>query len=158
MRKKVLHRNSISRHHVEKPGKTQIPRISAATALFVLVLAVVTGVLPCAGEGIMTLDKNDNGRKIRIAAGETFRVELEHAGATGYSWEIRDLDTQYLEVLETETRENPLAEGVTGAPVTRTWVLKAKKAKTIELKILLNRPWEKNQAPADTYTIILEIF
>lgn len=106
---------------------------------------------------MITLNIQDNAKKIRIASGDIFRVELEQAGASGYTWEIQNLDADHLQVLETKTLETPGPEDFTGAPVNRIWIFKATMPGITELRICHYRPWEGIQNASHTFLLKIEI-
>ena len=95
------------------------------------------------------ITKEDNGKEIAVPEGEIFEVRLEHAGGTGYLWQIVEPDETHLRVLE--STEIPLKEGrIVGGPLLKTWKIKAVKAGHTDLKILLYRPWEGTGKAADS--------
>ena len=72
------------------------------------------------------ITKQDNGKEIAVPEGEVFEVRLEHAGGTGYLWQIVEPDETHLKVLE--STEIPLKEGrIVGGPLLKTWKIKAMK-------------------------------
>jgi len=84
-------------------------------------------------------------------------MELEEKGATGYLWELDELDNKYFEVIKIETR-SIAKEGITGAPVTKVWQLKTKQPGKTTLKMFYYRPWEGKQKAVDAFNIKVEIF
>jgi predicted secreted protein len=108
------------------------------------------------GAETVTVDKTFHGREIKVRAGATIRVQFEQAGATGYEWQVRDLDGEFFEVLTVRT-EGPSASEVTGAPVTKVWVIKAKKAGRSQLKFVYYRSWEGEQSEADAFELKVRI-
>jgi predicted secreted protein len=107
---------------------------------------------------MVIVNKASNGREIMVATGDTVRVELEQAGAAGYTWEIQDLDTEYFEVLKTETIGRPEPEDFVGAPVIRRWLLLAKKEGRVKLRFLHYRPWEGKENAVETFVLKVQIF
>ncbi len=76
----------------------ELPRIFL---LIVLVLLLFAGLASAQGPGPKTvvITKEDNGKEIAVPKGAIFEVRLEHAGGTGYLWEIVEPDETHLKVL-----------------------------------------------------------
>lgn len=126
----------------------ELPRIFI---LIVLVLFLFAGLASAQGPGPKTvvIAKEDNGKEIAVPKGAIFEVRLEHAGGTGYLWEIVEPDETHLRVLG--STEVPLKnERMLGGPLLKTWKIKALKVGQADLKILLYRPWEGTEKAADS--------
>jgi predicted secreted protein len=103
------------------------------------------------------VNKDFNGKAIKIRTGDTVRVELSEAGATGYSWEIKDLDREHFEVVGTKTEAKKTAGNLVGAPVLKIWLIRAKAAGSAGLKFLYYRPWEGDKSAIDQFAIQVQI-
>ncbi len=125
--------------HLEGKWRHRV-KISEAVA-FALAFCLIIGFSSICCSGMEIFKETDNGREITVRPGEVIRIELEQAGATGYVWEPHDLDTQYFEVLGTETRAAVKPE-MTGLPVIKIWSIRALKEGKSELKFFYYRPWE----------------
>jgi predicted secreted protein len=102
------------------------------------------------------LTKDNNGNEITLSPADIFEVRLKQPGATGYLWQVVDLDQAHLLVLE--TKETPLKEGrIVGAPLLKIWKIKALKAGQTDLKILLYRPWEGTARAAESFEVRINI-
>jgi predicted secreted protein len=133
----------------------EIPRIFL---LIVFVLLLFAGFASAQGPGPKTvvITKEDNGKQIVVHEGAIFEVHLEHAGGTGYLWEIVEPDEMHLRVLE--SNEIPLKEGrIVGGPLLKTWKIKAVKVGQADLKVLLYRPWEGTEKAADSLHVKIQI-
>ena len=108
-------------------------------------------------EEVVAIDKRFNGREIKVVAGNMIRIELEQAGATGYTWEINNLDTKHFEVVSAKTPEPPEKTEIVGAPVKKTWFIRTKEKGKSELKFNLFRPWEGQEKSADTFVVKVRI-
>lgn len=104
----------------------------------------------------MKLSKQDNGREITIGVGNIIEIQLERSGGTGYEWY---LDNSYNECLErvSESTEALSGEGRVGAPVMRTWKLKAVKKGVTVVSLRLYRVWEGKEKAVDFFTIRVKI-
>jgi predicted secreted protein len=132
--------------------------MASAIFLFTLGTLLLTGSSSGQEAEMITVTLSDHGKTIQIASGSRFRVQLEQAGASGYTWEIQNLDTSHLEVLETKMQEAPEPGDFTGASVGKTWVMKAKKAGCAELRICHYRPWEGIQSAIQTLILKIDIY
>jgi predicted secreted protein len=92
-----------------------------------------------------------------VSAGSTVQIELEQAGATGYTWELRGLDADYFEVLSVKTREPQITGDIVGAPILKTFVVRAKKKGMSDLNFLNFRPWEGESKAVDRVLVKVRI-
>jgi predicted secreted protein len=127
-----------------------------ATAL-VLVFSLILSLPYSYGSETVILSKDFNGREIKVRAGSTIQVELEQAGATGYTWELQGLDADYFEVLGVKTPEPKVAGDMAGAPILKTWVILVKKKGMSELKFVYYRPWEGEDKAAEAFVVKVRI-
>jgi predicted secreted protein len=105
----------------------------------------------------MVVDKTFNGREIKAKSGAMIRVELEQAGAAGYTWEIQGPDTKYFDVVSVKMPEPPEKPDLVGAPVKKTWLIRVKEKGKSELKFIHFRPWEGKEKAADTFVLKVRI-
>lgn len=123
----------------------------------VLAIGLFLWAVPGWGSETVTVNKAFNGREIKLRVGGTLRVELEQAGATGYAWEVRNLDPERFELVSVETTGGPSGPEVTGAPVTKVWLIRAKQPGEAELEFLYYRPWEGEKSAADRFLLKVRI-
>jgi predicted secreted protein len=109
------------------------------------------------GAETVAVNKEFNGREIKVRAGGFIRVELEQLGAAGYAWAIKDLDLEHFEVLSDETKGASPQGDVTGAPVLRTWLIAAKNKGKAVLNFFHYRPWEGEKNASDSFTLKVRI-
>ena len=98
----------------------------------------------------------DAGRQVELRLGDALEVTLPANPTTGYQWEVMDLDSAILRPLGEPTFE-PSSNAVgSGGQVTRRF--EAIRAGQTELKLILQRPFEKNVAPVQTFeaTILIK--
>ena len=106
--------------------------------------------------GTVALTKNDDGKEISIPQGGIMEIRMEFPAATGYSWEITDLDKKYLQVLDVGTK--PLKEGpIAGGPMQQTWRIKAVAKGRTELKMYYYRSWEGLEKAADKIRLTIKV-
>ena len=86
------------------------------------------------------LQKQDDGKEVRIKGGQVFEIQLEAMGGTGYWWYVQPPDARHVELLGEKTGAQ--AEGRLGGPVLGLWTFRAKEAGTTEVKMNYYRSWE----------------
>jgi predicted secreted protein len=105
----------------------------------------------------VTVNKKFNNREVKVRAGGMIRVELEELGAAGYVWTIQNLDKAHFEVVKVQTDEDRPKDDVTGAPVTKTWLIRTKTGGQSALKFIHCRPWEDAKNASDTFVLKVRI-
>ncbi len=121
-----------------------------------LVLVTITSIDTTYSDSEMIITGKDSGREITVNQGEIIQIELEAVGGTGYMWAVDAFDEEHLGIVHTETKSF-FKEGLTGAPITYIWRLKAKRPGETAVIMLYYRPWEGKDKAADTFTIKLRI-
>jgi inhibitor of cysteine peptidase len=123
-------------------------------ALFVLLAAL----LAACGKKEMSIGRAENGGTVELKIGETLMVSLDSNITTGYSWEIAESDESILKLKGepeyVEPKSDPQLVGAGGTQVFRFEALKAGQA---TLTLVYRRPWEKDVAPADTYSLTVTV-
>lgn len=105
---------------------------------------------------LMTLTITDDGKEIEVRQEDVLRVELEGAGATGYLWQIRDLDRSRLDLVNQSTRVL-LSDGRMGGPILSIFTLKAVSKGSVVLTIDYFRPWEGREKSEKTFSVKINI-
>ncbi len=126
-------------------------------AVLLLVSASVFCFSCCWAAETMIVNKAFNGREVKVRVGSAIQVQLEQLGAAGYVWEVRGLDENYFEVVSVKSPGPGPAGDVTGAPILKTWVIRAKKKGMSELKFVHFRPWEGEDKAVDTFLLKVRI-
>ncbi len=106
---------------------------------------------------MLVLTKADNGQKISVMCGDIIQIELREQGGTGYLWQFDDLDKQYFDLINLETKKIQKKDNFTGGPVLKRWQLKAKKAGPTTLQMYYFRPWEDRSKAADKFNLSVHI-
>lgn len=106
----------------------------------------------------INLSMDYNGRQIELTNGQTFNVTLETNPSTGYSWEIVGLNNNILQKITEAESEPPIVKrNMVGVPVMHTFEFKVINTGQTTLKIVYRRIWEKDVAPANTFSVELFI-
>ena len=101
------------------------------------------------------LQKQDNGKEMKIKAGQTFQIHLEAMGGTGYWWYVQSLDARHLELLSEKTKTT--SDGRVGGPVLGLWTFKAKEPGTTEIKMDYYRKWEGAEKALEKFRVKITI-
>ena len=80
---------------------------------------------------------DDPGQAIRVAADETFAIELGGNPTTGYTWQA-DIDTRYAELMTREYAPEAKAIGAGGREV---FQFRAREAGQTQIVFVYQRPW-----------------
>ncbi len=70
------------------------------------------------------LRKQDNGKEVKLKAGQSFQIQLEAVGGPGYWWYVQSSDARRVELLGEKTQSQ--TEGRLGGPVLGIWIFQAK--------------------------------
>lgn len=98
----------------------------------------------------------DNGKSVTLMPGAKLEVSLAATSGTGYAWQIAGNNPGVLQPLGLGNFElpNAAAPGATGAQV---FHFQAASAGTAKLAMAYLRPWEKDIAPARTWSITVRV-
>ncbi len=105
----------------------------------------------------VVVDKSADGEQVVLRRGQTLEVQLEQAGATGYTWQVVVLDENLLESTELASPPPGTGSMIVGAPVLRTWRFKALAKGQTELKMFNYRPWEGVEKAVDKFQLKIKI-
>ncbi len=127
-----------------------VPAIAAQQA------APSTSVVTTTTTSVMTLTEQDNGKTIELTKGATLIVKLSSNASTGYSWSVQS-KSPLLKLLDSNYKEKKQLAQVAGAPGVQTFQWQATGAGNATLKLEYRRPWEKDEPPAKTFSVSLQI-
>jgi predicted secreted protein len=121
-----------------------------------LVLPIWFSCLEVSGAEMITLKRPDGGKDYTVQVGAVIQVELEEQGATGYLWQLDALDQRLLDL---ERMDSVVNDGHVkpGAPLRKTWRLKAKHKGKTRLEFSYCRPWEGKDASLDRFVVQISI-
>jgi predicted secreted protein len=101
------------------------------------------------------LRKQDNGKEVKLKAGQSFQIQLEAAGGTGYWWHVQTPDARHVELLGEKNRDQ--SEGRLGGPVLGIWTFQAKEAGTTEIKMACYRTWEGLEKAIEKFRVKITV-
>jgi predicted secreted protein len=90
---------------------------------------------------VTVVQEQDNGKEIRVRAGEVIELSLPMQAGTGYIWEVHHLDQKHLKAVHTEIRSLS-GQNLPGGPMLQVWRLKTLAPGETKLKLDYLRPWE----------------
>lgn len=112
-------------------------RMSPCLAALAVALAasLVAGCVSGIGApGPVAIDKDDNGRTVAVAVGQTLQLSLPSNPSTGYDWSLAGSAPPELQLLA-ESFESSGTPGIVGAPGTRVFAWRTVKAGTGQLTL-----------------------
>jgi predicted secreted protein len=99
--------------------------------------------------------ESDSGRTVDVAVGAGICIELNENPATGYTWNMPELDGQVLSLETDETVPFPGA-GIGGGGV-RRFLLRARKPGTARLRLAYRRSWETDVPPDARFELTVNV-
>jgi inhibitor of cysteine peptidase len=102
----------------------------------------------------VVITESDEGRWIKIPAGQTFEVSLPENPTTGYRWSIELFDTSLLQFSGDSFSSQG---GAIGGGGMRTFSFVATRPGTTDLRLRLARQWEPTKSPGKKASFKLRI-
>jgi len=119
-----------------------------------LVLMITGSVFAAASDVFIT--KADDGKTIQAIVGQTIEVSLPSNPTTGYEWLIRG-NPALLTFITSEFVADAQGQKRIGAGGTQKLRFEASAAGNVAIVLDYKRPWEKDKAPAKTFTVAVEV-
>ena len=104
----------------------------------------------------VTAGQEYDGRTIRVQAGDSVKLSLAENPTTGYRWEFLKKPEPQCVIASDAYVANPAMNQIGGGGA-HVWEFRAEKKGTGTLKLGYRRPWERDAAPAKTFTLILVV-
>jgi inhibitor of cysteine peptidase len=99
---------------------------------------------------------SDADKPIQVSVGQTLQVRLASNPTTGYSWNVQQTPPE-LELEHSAYTADAQGKNLPGSGGYQTIEFAAKFAGTPELKLEYRRPWEKDVAPAKTFSVTVTV-
>lgn len=112
------------------------------------------------GHKAIVVGKDSSGKKIAVPAGQTFVVRLPGNATTGYMWALAKIDGPAVEqVGKDEYIPDPPPGGkpLTGSGGVSVFTFKAAKAGAATISLEYKRSWEKDQPPAEKFSVTVDV-
>lgn len=91
--------------------------------------------------------------KARIAVGESYVIKLDCNPTTGYNWELKSINRKIAAPKgDVAFQRNEAPPGMVGVPGVCTLEVAGVKPGKTKAVLVYRRPWEKDVAPARTFT------
>ena len=124
----------------------------------ILILGAVIIMLAGCGANEMRLDANANGTQKEIQRGQTLFITLDSNATTGYMWQVASNEPAVLrQVGDAEYKQSWAMPGMVGVGGTETFQFEATSPGMAKLTLNYVRPWEKNSAPAKTFSVTITV-
>lgn len=104
----------------------------------------------------VTASQSDSGGVASLVPYQPLVVRLPSNPSTGYTWSYTVTGDDVL-MLDTVTGEAPVKDGMVGVPGMAVWSFRAKAPGKATLTYVYSRSWEKNVAPAQTFTLMVVV-
>lgn len=113
---------------------------------------------PAAQAAVVELDEACNGKTVDAAAGAKICVTLKGNITTGYSWDVKGIEGDAVKQDgKVGYASKPAKPGMVGVGGAFTAVFKAEKEGKAVITLAYFRPWEKDKAPAETFTVTVNV-
>lgn len=123
--------------------------LSAAAAA--ISVTIITGCMQAGSREAKKVIEKDSGKTIEMRVGSSILVDLPGNPTTGYMWEVSSMDRAILQKIgdhKFSTNSN-----VIGAPGKVSMRFRVIGTGRTELVLAYRRSWEKNVAPAKTFSV-----
>lgn len=104
----------------------------------------------------LVVTNSDNGKSFTLAPGAELEVSLNATSGTGYLWTITSNDPAVLKPRGLGNFEIP-KDAPPGAMGTQVFHFDAQAPGIAKLEMSYVRPWEKDTAPAQTWSITVNV-
>jgi inhibitor of cysteine peptidase len=114
----------------------------------------------CAGcphkQVTITADRNYDGRTIELHVGDSVKLSLAENPTTGYKWEFLAKPEPECVIVNDGYVANPAMNPIGGGGA-HDWEFRAVDKGTATVSLSYRRPWQKDVAPAQTFTLTLVV-
>lgn len=128
----------------------------AAAAILCMLAAGCSVLVAAPSSHPLVVTNSDNGKTVTLAPGADLQVSLNATSGTGYLWTITSNDPAVLKPRGLGNFEMP-KDAPPGAMGTQMFHFDAQAPGTAKLELAYVRPWEKNTAPAATWSITVRV-
>lgn len=104
---------------------------------------------------VINADKTYDGRTIKLRVGDGVKVTLDENPTTGYRWEFLTRPEPVCVIVSDEYVAN--ANGLAGSGGVHIWDFRAVDKGTCAVSLVYRRPWEKDAAPAQKFTLTMMV-
>jgi len=104
---------------------------------------------------LINADKSYAGRTINLRVGDGVKLSLEENPTTGYRWEFLSRPEPACVIVADEYAAN--TNGLAGSGGVHNWDFRAVDKGTCAVSLSYQRPWEKDTAPAQMFTLTLVV-
>jgi inhibitor of cysteine peptidase len=126
--------------------------------IVILTAAIMTTSLALAQAPPRTVDIDDSqdGGSLMVFQGDVVKVRLRSTPGTGYSWQVAHIDNAVLQEKSAPVFVPP-PQNIPGAEGHLVFNFLAVASGSSTLQLAYKRPWEKDAAPARTFSIDVKV-
>jgi inhibitor of cysteine peptidase len=140
--------------YVYAAGNDNVSKIRKAEAA----VAPDKPAVPPAAPLVITIKEKDTALTTGpVAIGSKIEVHAAGNPTTGYSWAVKEVKGDAVKAGEVKYTPTPVAPKIVGSGGEFTIPLEAVKAGKAEVIMVYARPWEKDQPPAQSVTLTVEV-
>ncbi|WP_101069013.1 protease inhibitor I42 family protein [Roseovarius salinarum] len=134
-------------------------RLRAPGGLYVDDSALTVTAAAPDGEGAeeRTLTEADDGRTVRVAAGDTLRLRLPASPSTGHSWAVTRINPEVLRLDDRSYRQDPDCDGKLGCGGHTTFTFTAVGAGRTGLGLAYARQWRDAPEPRRRFDVTVVV-
>lgn len=122
----------------------------------ILTLALLAACAPAAPSATVLTEAN-NGQTIQLKTGSSLSIALISNPTTGFQWTIDQIDPTQLKPLGDPDYTTDCPSGLVGCGGTQTFHFSATGAGQSQLRLIYHRTFETNMAPAQTFSVMINI-
>ena len=103
----------------------------------------------------LTITEIDQGKTFRVRSGDVIVINLAENPTTGYRWEINTIDSNIIELQNSEF--SPPKNTILGSGGERIYTFKTKATGIARLQFKEWRPWEGDRSIVKQFSVTLQI-
>jgi inhibitor of cysteine peptidase len=105
-------------------------------------------------QSVTTVTEGENGKAVKIRAGDILVVRLSENATTGYRWALDGVDSPLVTIHEAQYSSPSPSVGGSGEV---TWRVEGKAPGSLEIKLKLWRSWEGEKSVQKRFRLALTI-
>jgi inhibitor of cysteine peptidase len=102
------------------------------------------------------IERRDNGKAFEVSEGDLIGIRLQENPSTGYSWDMGEIDSPVVELLQSDYAPAKNVRQVGGSGV-RVYQFRAKSSGSERIHLKLRRPWDPEDKAAERFEINLSV-
>ena len=125
------------------------------THFLVILIAIFVYCECISSQDDLIFNKEDDGKIANLKVADEFFISLDASPTTGYTWAVAQIDSSLIEQIG-EVAFKAESE-LLGASGIQTFTFNCIQTGNTVLEMIYHRPWDKESAPLDTFSLTLNI-